>query len=100
MVVLRHTLVACLTLALALVAGCRSKQPSNPRQQSPLTPVAQDIQRRGYHAKESRTVPPTPWEISTFRMRSKGFVSFRADQPQGVSGNYYCRFSLFEETYD
>jgi hypothetical protein len=33
-------------------------------------------------------------------MRSKRSFSFRADQPQPGSGDYYCRFSLFEETYD
>src|SRR6266550_401027 len=91
--------VFCLTFALALVAGCHSKQSANQRQESPLTPVAQEVQRRGYHARESLVVPPTAWEISTFRMRSKRSVSFRADQPQQGSGDYYCRFSLFEETY-
>jgi hypothetical protein len=92
--------VACLTLALALVAGCRSKQSANPRQQSPLTPVAQEIQRRGYHVTESLIVSPTAWEISTFRMRTKRVFSFRANQPEPGTNNYYCRFSFFEETYD
>jgi len=87
-------------LALALVAGCRSKQGLNPRQQSPLTPMAQEIQRRGYHAKESLMVSPTAWEISTFRMRTKHVFSFRANQPEPGTNNYYCRFSFFEETYD
>jgi hypothetical protein len=69
-------------------------------QQSPLTLVAQEIERRGYHAGERLILAPTPWEISTFRLRSKRRFSFRADQPQPGSRDYYCRFSLFEETYD
>ena len=100
MIVLANTRVAYLTLALVLVAGCRSKQPTNPRQQPPLSPIAQEIQRRGYHVKESSIVLPTAWEISTFRMRTKRVFSFRADQPEPGPGNYYVRFSLLEETYD
>jgi hypothetical protein len=33
-------------------------------------------------------------------MRNKRFFSFRADQPLPNSRDYYCRFSLTEETYD
>lgn len=101
MIVLPNTRVACVTLMLALVAGCHSKkQSANLRQQSPLTPIAQEIQRRGYHAKESLIVPPTPWEVSTFRMRSKRSYSFKADQPQAGTRDYFVRFRFFEETYD
>lgn len=92
--------VAFLIIAAALITGCHAKRSANLRQQLPLTPIAQEVQRRGYHAKESLMVPPTPWEISTFRMRSKRSVSFRADQPQPGSRDYFCRFLLFEETYD
>ena len=92
--------MACLTFALALVFGCHAKRPAGGLQSSPLTPVAQEIQQRGYHAKESLIVPPTAWEVSTFRMRSKRSFSFRADQPLPDTRDTYCRFSLFEETYD
>ena len=92
--------VAYLTFALALLSGCHSKGSVDGRQSSPLTPVAQEIQHRGYHAKESLLVPPTTWEVSTFRMRSKRFFSFRADQPMPNASDTYYRFSLFEETYD
>jgi hypothetical protein len=92
--------VAVLTFVLALLFGCHAKPSADARQSSPLTPVAQEIQRRGYHSKESLIIPPTPWEVSTFRMRSKRFFSFRADQPLPNSRDYYCRLSFFEETYD
>jgi len=102
--------IACLTFAL-LLTGCHAKRSQNSaqpspkqsptvRQASPLTPVAQEVERRGYHAKESFIEAPTPWEASTFRMRSKRSVSFRANQPQGGTGNYFVRFLFFEETYD
>jgi len=91
--------VAGVTLAL-LFAGCHAKRSIETRQQSPLTPVAQEVQRRGYHAKESLIIEPTSWEISTFRVRSKRSFSFRADQPQPGTRDYFCRFLLFEETYD
>src|SRR6266480_6373458 len=97
---LPNTQVAFLTLALVLTTACHAKRSADARQSSPLTPVAQEIQRRGYHAKESLVVAPTSWEASTLRMRSKRFFSFRADQPLPNSRDYYCRFSLFEETYD
>jgi hypothetical protein len=91
--------VACFTFLLALT-GCHAKRSDNAGQTSALSPVAQEVQRLGYHAKESLIVSPTPWEVSTFRMRSKRFVSFRADQPLPNARDTYCRFSLFEETYD
>ena len=95
-----NTRVACLTFALALLSGCHAKRLADSRDPSPLTAIAQEIQRRGYHAKESLVVPPTAWEISTFRMRSKRFFSFRGDQPLPNARDTYCRFSLTEETYD
>ncbi len=94
------TPVAFLTLAFVLNTACQVKRSAEIRQPSPLTPVAQEIQRRGYHAKERLVVPPTTWEASTLRMRSKRSFSFRADQPQPGSRDYFCRFSLFEESYD
>ena len=112
MIPLRDIRVASLTFGL-IVAGCHAKpspnvtttspstkQSPNVRQQSPLTPVAQEIQRRGYSAKESFIEAPTPWEASTFRMRSKRSVSFRAKQPQAGTQEYFVRFWFFEETYD
>ncbi|HEY5883612.1 MAG TPA: hypothetical protein VIT88_02950 [Pyrinomonadaceae bacterium] len=92
----------CLVLLVSLLLiGCNghSKQPAKPLQ-SPLTPVAQEIQRRGYHVKESLIVPPTLWEVSTFRMRSKRSFAFRSDQPQSGTSDYFVRFRFFEETYD
>jgi len=91
--------IAVLSFALVLLSGCEAKR-SPAWQPSPLTAVAQDIQRRGYRAKEGFTVSPTPWETSTFRMRSKRFFSFRADRPMSNARDTYCRFSFFEETYD
>ena len=70
------------------------------RQPAPLPPVAQEIERRGYHAKESLFVSPTSWETATFRLRSKRSFSFRANQPMPNARDTYCRFSLFEETYE
>ena len=92
--------VTCLTFVLLLIPGCHAKPSGDKRQQLPLTTVAQDIQRRGYHAKESFVVAPNSWELSTFRMRSKRLFSFRADQPLPSARDTYCRFSFFEETYD
>jgi hypothetical protein len=92
--------VACLIFTLALLFGCHAKRSVDTQQSAPLTPVAQEIQRRGYHAKESLIVPPTAWEVSTFRMRSKRFFSFRADQSLPNTRDTYCRLVLFEETYD
>ena len=99
MIRLSNSQIACVTLVL-FFAGCNAKRSTDISRQSPLTPVAQEVQRRGYHAKESLIVPPTPWEKSTLRMRSKRSFSFRADQPQPGTRDYFCRFLLFEETYD
>ena len=92
--------VTCLALALAFVAGCHSRRPADLKQPLPLSSVGQEVQRRGYHVKESFVVAPTSWDISTFRMRSRRVFSFRANQPEPGTTNYFCRFSLFEETYD
>ena len=97
---LEYVRVACLIIASTLLFGCHAKRSADTRQPSPLTPVAEEIQRRGYHAKESLIVSPTAWEVSTFRMRSKRFFSFRANQPLPNARDTYCRFSFFEETYD
>ena len=91
---------AFLTLALTFLVSCHANRSATLREQAPLTPIAQEIERRGYHAKERLIVAPTPWEISTFRMRSKRRFAFRANQPRPGSDDYYCRFSLFEETFD
>src|SRR5947207_14148111 len=70
MIRLPNAPIAFLGLGLAFVVGCHAKRSADTHQQSPLTPVAQEIQRRGYHAKECLIIPPTPWEVSTFRMCS------------------------------
>ena len=109
MICLPKAELACLMLALVVGAGCHAKstgsarQPSaspNTPQSAPLTPVAEEVERRGYHAKESLIVSPSAWEVSTFRMRTKRAFSFRANEPEPGTTNYFCRFSLFEETYD
>jgi hypothetical protein len=45
-------------------------------------------------------VTPNAWETSTFRLRDKRVFSFRANKPFANSHDYYCRFQLFEESYD
>jgi hypothetical protein len=87
--------VACLLLVVIVTTGCRSKRAANVQQMAPLTTVAQEIERRGYHAKESSIVAPTAWEVSTFRLRGKQVSSFRANQPQAGSSDYFCRFIFF-----
>jgi len=67
-------------VALTLVAGCHAKRPAAARQPAPLTPVAEEIQRRGYEAKESFIVAPTAWEGSTLRMRSKRYNQRTTEQ--------------------
>ena len=79
-----------LVFALALVGGCHTK----------LTPLAQEVERRGYHVMKSAVVEPTAWERSTFRTRGKLTFSFRADKPLPNAPDTYCRFTLIEETYD
>ena len=88
----RLTQITSLLVALAFVAGCAKHVP--------LTPVAQEVQRRGYSLKESAVDEPTAWQKSTFRMRSRKVFSFRANQPMPNAGDTYCRFTLSEETYD
>lgn len=95
-----HVLLICSAAVLVLVAGCGAKRAPQVNQESPLSPVAQEIQRRGYRAKESRVVAPTPWEISTFRLRAKHIVNFRANEPMPNARDTYHRFSFFEESYD
>ena len=82
--------IAGLIFALALAVGCHTKLP----------PLAHEIERRGYHVKESAVVDPTSWQRSTFRMHSRRSFSFRANQPLPNAPDTYCRFTLFEETYD
>jgi hypothetical protein len=95
-----HARLAGLVILLAIPSGCRAKPPAAARQAATLTPVAQEIERRGYHSNANGIVPPTSWEVATFRMRSKRSFSFRADQPLPNSPDTFCRFRFFEETYD
>ena len=92
--------VVCTLAVFTLLSACRTKPPADAPQSSTLTALVQEIQRRGYHPKESRIVAPTPWEVSTFQLRSKRFLPFRADHPLPNARDTYCRFSLFEEAYD
>ena len=100
-------------IGLALMSGCRARQAEAPRSSTrvtqpsarpspaiPLTPVAQEIERRGYHSISGEVVTPNTWEISTFRLRGKRAFSFRANEPFANSRDYYCRFKLLEESYD
>ena len=89
-----------LTIILVVLAGCQSKQGFGVFGSSGPGPVAEEIQRRGYHSTASVVLAPTAWESSTFRMRNRRLLSFRADRPLPNTSDYYCRFSFFEETYD
>jgi len=97
-----NSIAALLTLVLAFAAGChRVKKSADTRQDAPLTPAAQEIQRRGYRVTESVMVAPASWEASILHMRSKRSSSFRANQRlPNERENYYVQFSLTEETYD
>jgi hypothetical protein len=102
-----------IVMSMALLCACHAKQTIVPEsatrgaQASPtaspsiaLTPVAQEIARRGYHSTSGAVVTPGAWETSTFRMRNKRVFAFRADKPFANSHDDYCRFSFFEESYD
>src|SRR5262245_56343083 len=91
---------AFLIFTMVFVVSCQRTRFADTRQPFPLTPVAQEIQRRGYRARESFNLPPTAWEVKTLRMRSKRLFAFKAEQPQLGSQDLFCRFALFEETYD
>ena len=98
-------------IGVALLSGCRAepgrRSSTRPAEASataspviPLTPVAQDIERRGFHSITGAVVTPNAWESSTFRMRNKRVFSFRANKPFANTRDYYCRFQFFEESYD
>lgn len=97
---LSNARVACLVIGFAALAACYSKQAPVTSERPALSPIAQEIQRRGYHPKANEVIAPTAWEVSTFRMRSRRLVSFRAEQPMRNTSDYYCRLSFFEETFD
>ena len=85
-------------LAIAVMAawGCSARTA-----EIPLSPVAKEVQARGYRAEKSYTLPPSAWEISTFRLRNRVMVAFKAEKPlPNERETYYVRFSLAEETYD
>lgn len=105
--------VTFIIIAVALVSGCHAKRTEAPRSSTrvtqasaspsssiPLTPVVQEIERRGYHSISGELVTPNTWETATFRLRDKRAFSFRANKPFANSSDYYCRFKLLEETYD
>ena len=87
-------------IGVALLSGCRAERVPRSSPATPLTPVAQEIERRGYHSTSGAIVSPNAWETSTFRLRSKRIFSFRANQPFANTRDYYCRFQFFEESYD
>jgi hypothetical protein len=67
----------------------------------PLSSVAKEIEARGYRVQQRSSLPPNNWEIAKFRLRRKVAVTFKAEKPlPNERENYYCRFILFEETYD
>lgn len=91
--------LAALAIAVVAICGCSARTQTQP--EIPLSPVAKEIQARGYRAKKTYRLLPTDWEISTFRLRSRVMVAFKAEQPlPNERETYYCRFSLAEETYD
>ena len=86
-----------LTVALLAVVGCGAATQA----EIPLSSVAKEIEARGYRVQKRSSLPPDDWEISEFRLRSKVAVTFKAEKPlPNETDNYYCRFILFEETYD
>jgi len=88
-----------LVLGVMAVLGCGAR--TQTQAEMPLSSVAKEIQSRGYRAQKSFALPPTDWESSKFRMRSRVIVAFKAEQPlPNENDKYYCRFSLSEETYD
>ena len=94
-----------LTIVLISLVGCTSRTTSPnaepPQDAYPMSSVAREIQGHGYRAGKRLVLPPTTWEISKFRMRSKRVVAFRAEQPlPNENETYYCRFSFSEETFD
>jgi len=101
----RSVHICYLATALAFLLGCHANRASRSEapviDDSPPSPVAREIQSRGYRAEKRLVFQPTPWEVSAFRMRTKRLVAFRAEQPlPNERERYYCRFSLVEETYD
>jgi len=58
------------------------------------------MQARGYRLRKSFAKPPTDWEVSKFRMRSRVVFAFKAEQPLPDFKDTYYRFALIEETYD
>jgi hypothetical protein len=73
---------------------------ATPSPSIPLTAVAQEIERQGYHSISGAVVTPNAWENSTFRMRNKRIFSFRANKPFANTRDFYCRFQFFEESYN
>src|SRR5215204_3718778 len=68
--------------------------------ESPLSSVASEIQRRGYRVVQRPISSPTAWETATFRTRDRHVVSFKANDPLPNTSDYYLRFLLIEETFD
>jgi hypothetical protein len=86
-----------LVVVLMAVVGCGVVTQA----EIPLSSVAKEIEARGYRVQKRTTLPPTDWEVSELRLLSKVAVTFKADKPlPNETDNYYCRFILFEETYD
>ena len=86
-----------LAFALLAVVGCGVATQA----EIPLSSVAKEIETRGYRVQKRSSLPPDDWDISEFRLRSKVAVTFKAEKPlPNETENYYCRFVLFEETYD
>ena len=97
----RSLRIFTIVVMLMPLAACRRTRSGLPvADDSPLSPVATEIQRRGYRVVKRPIAPPTVWEASNFRMRSRRVVSFKAEQPMPNSQHYYYRFTLIEETYD
>ena len=93
----RIPLFVSLAFALMTVVGCGAVT----QVEVPLSSVAKEIEARGFRIEKRASLPPNDWEISNFRLRIKVAVTFKAEKPlPNESDNYYCRFILFEETYD
>lgn len=97
----RKRIFQLMSLTVAVMAAVSCGACEQTQAEIPLNSVAKEIQTRGYRVQKSFALPPTDWERSRFRLRSRTVVAFKAEQPlANESEKYYTRFSLAEETYD
>jgi hypothetical protein len=99
-------MLTVIALSLCLVsAGCDSAAVRPPENlildDTPASAVSLAIDQRGFAPMKRESTVPASWDVETFRMRSRRTTWFRARQPMPNERDvYYCRFRLFEETFD